>query len=265
MNLNQDSKTALADISVNAGAPPGQRKNVENLYTLFLNHLLRPAEWAKNQIEYTDNFPFRREHILALTDQCQSIIEKQSMVLNVKVPIKVFGDIHGQYQDLMRFFDLWGMPSEDEGDIESYDYLFLGDYVDRGSHSLETICLLMALKVKFPESIHLLRGNHEDKWINNAFGFADECAARLGEDPSEPNSVFNRVNELFDYLPLAAVVENKIICLHGGIGSTVTDISQIRSIPRPLEVIHEVSTQEQQLVVDILWSDPTDNDHEIGI
>ena len=113
MNLNQDSKTALADISVNAGAPPGQRKNVENLYTLFLNHLLRPAEWAKNQIEYTDNFPFRREHILALTDQCQSIIEKQSMVLNVKVPIKVFGDIHGQYQDLMRFFDLWGMPSED--------------------------------------------------------------------------------------------------------------------------------------------------------
>ena len=67
------------------------------------------------------------------------------MVLDVKVPVKVFGDIHGQYQDLMRFFDLWGMPDEDGGDIESYDYLFLGDYVDRGSHSLETICLLMAL------------------------------------------------------------------------------------------------------------------------
>ena len=66
-NLNQDNKTALADISVNAGIP-AQRKNVENVYTLFLNHLLRPSEWAKNQIDYTDNFPFRREHILALTD-----------------------------------------------------------------------------------------------------------------------------------------------------------------------------------------------------
>jgi protein phosphatase len=89
----------------------------------------------------------------------------------------------------MRFFDLWGIPNEN-GDIESYDYLFLGDYVDRGNHSLETMCLLMALKVKFPDKIHLLRGNHEDKWINQAFGFAEECGNRLGEDPSEPDSVF---------------------------------------------------------------------------
>ena len=93
------------------------------------------------------------------------------MVLKVDAPVKVFGDIHGQYIDLMRFFDLWGTPDEN-GDIESYDYLFLGNYVDRGNHSLETICLLMALKIKFPDKIHLLRGNHEDKWINNAFGFA---------------------------------------------------------------------------------------------
>jgi len=87
------------------------------------------------------------------------------MCLHVEAPIKVFGDVHGQYQDLMRFFDLWESPSED-GDIESYDYLFLGDFVDRGSHSLETICLLMSLKVKYPEKIHMLRGNHEDRWIN---------------------------------------------------------------------------------------------------
>ena len=110
-------------------------------------------------------------------------MQEQPMVLRVDAPIKVFGDIHGQYQDLMRFFDLWGIPN-DNGDIESYDYLFLGDYVDRGAHSLETICLLMALKVKFPDKIHLLRGNHEDKWINNAFGFAEECSSRLGEEPA---------------------------------------------------------------------------------
>jgi hypothetical protein len=125
----------------------------------------------------------------------------------------------------MRFFDLWGSPSNEVGgDIESYDYLFLGDYVDRGSHSLETICLLMALKVKYPDKIHLLRGNHEDKWINNAFGFAEECSHRLGEDPAEPDSVFNKINELFDWLPLAALIEDKIVCLHGGIGSTLVSI-----------------------------------------
>ena len=164
----------------------------------------------------------------------------------------------------MRFFDLWGVPN-DGGDIESYDYLFLGDYVDRGAHSLETIFLLMALKVKFPDKIHLLRGNHEDKWINNAFGFAEECSSRLGEEPGDPDSVFNKINDLFDWLPLAAVIDDKIVCLHGGIGSTLLNLDQVDAIVRPLEVIHEVSTPEQQLVVDILWSDPTDSDQDLGI
>lgn len=151
--------------------------SVETLYTLFLNHLLKPKEWASNEGGIADNemdrFYFRTNFILSLVDECQRIIESQPMVLKVESPVKVFGDIHGQYQDLMRFFDLWGEPSE-KGDIESYDYLFLGDYVDRGSHSLETICLLMAMKIKYPTKVHLLRGNHEDKWINNAFGFAEE-------------------------------------------------------------------------------------------
>ena len=118
-----------------------------------------------------------------MADQCIKVLQHQPIVIHIRTPIKVFGDIHGQYQDLMRFFDLWGTPSDDtNGDIEAYDYLFLGDYVDRGSHSLETICLLMALKVKYPDQIHLLRGNHEDRWINNTFGFADECTMRLNED-----------------------------------------------------------------------------------
>jgi protein phosphatase len=154
---------------------------------MFLNHLLRPKEWQKN-VDDPTYFAFRREHIMALADEAQKVLESQPMVLRVDAPVKVFGDIHGQYQDLMRFFDLWGTPDEN-GDIESYDYIFLGDYVDRGNHSLETICLLMALKIKFPDKIHLLRGNHEDKWINNAFGFAEECSTRLSEDPNDHDSV----------------------------------------------------------------------------
>lgn len=83
----------------------------------------------------------------------------------------------------------------------------------------------MALKVKFPDKIHLLRGNHEDRWINNSFGFAQECFLKLGEQPSLPFSVFNRINDVFDWLPLAAVIDDKIICVHGGIGSSLIHLS----------------------------------------
>jgi diadenosine tetraphosphatase ApaH/serine/threonine PP2A family protein phosphatase len=239
--------------------------NPQNIASLFLGKLLQP----KTYINFDSNsgFDFKPEHIIALCNQAQAVLETQSMVLRVQSPIKIYGDIHGQYSDLMRFFDLFGAPCQgnQEGDIESFDYLFLGDFVDRGSHSLETVCLLLALKVKYPDQIYLIRGNHEDKWINNGFGFSDECANRLGEDPTDEDSVFNRVNRLFEWLPLAAVIDNKIICLHGGIGSTLADVEDIEKLQRPLEVIHEVSTPEQQLVVDILWSDPTDSDTEYGI
>lgn len=128
------------------------------------------------------------------------------------------------------------------------------------------MCLLFALKCRFPDSIHLLRGNHEDRYINNNFGFADECRIRLGEDAIEyENSIFNNVNKVFDWLPMAAVIENRILCLHGGIGATLNDINDITRLKRPLEIIHEVQRQEHLLVVDILWSDPTDSDEEKGI
>ena len=86
--------------------------------------------------------------------------------------------------------------------------------MDRGSHSLETICLLMALEVKYPKQIHMIRGNHEDRFINYNYGFADECSARIeGEQIQDPQSVFSSIKEAFDWLSLAALIDNKIICL----------------------------------------------------
>ena len=248
-----------------AGLMPNPLPHDSLLHHQFLNVLLQPKSYLN--LPEDAKFLFRSDQIIALCDQAQPIIESQPMVLKIRAPIKLFGDVHGQYSDLMRFFDLYGTPYENgqDGDIESFDYLFLGDFVDRGSHSLETICLLLALKIKYPDQVHLIRGNHEDRWINNGFGFSEECAIRLGEDPNEDDSVFNRFNTLFDYLPLAAIVEEKIICLHGGIGSSLNYIEEIENLERPLEVIHEVSSPEQQLVVDILWSDPTDSDTELGI
>jgi hypothetical protein len=100
----------------------------------------------------------------------------------------------------MRFFDIWKMPNDnsDKADISGFDYLFLGNYVDRGAYSLETVCLMMAIKLKFPKQIFLLRGNHEDRNVNKYLGFGEECTKRLGEDINNPNSVFAKVNDMFD-------------------------------------------------------------------
>ncbi len=92
--------------------------------------------------------------------------------------------------------------------------------MDRGSHSLETICLLIALKIKFPDKITLLRGNHEDRWINSNFGFLEECQTRLKENPEFPGSVFNTINLMFDFMPLVGIIDDQIMCIHGGIGSS---------------------------------------------
>ena len=242
------------------------------LYETFINTLLKPSEWRFQKKEDETNgfskFRFRREHIIALTKACQEIVSSQPIVLRLNTPVKIFGDIHGQYEDLMRFFELWGEPSDRPayGDINLIDYLFLGDFVDRGSKSLETICLLMALKIKYPDKIHLLRGNHEDFLINSIFGFLDECDSRLVEESTDEDlNVFKILNEFFEYMPLAALIDDQILCLHGGIGGNLSTISEIEAIDRPLRVVHEATSLSEQIVMDILWSDPTDNDEELGI
>jgi len=157
----------------------------------------------------------------------------------------------------MRLFDEYGAPST-AGDISYIDYLFLGDYVDRGQHSLETIALLLALKVEHPYNVHLIRGNHEAADINALFGFRIECIERLGE--KEGIWVWQRINQLFNWLPLAALIEKKIICMHGGIGRSINHVEQIENLQRPI-------TMETGSVVlmDLLWSDPTENDSVEGL
>jgi hypothetical protein len=172
-----------------------------------------------------------------------------TVIREIKPPVKVFGSLHGNYTDLMRFFDIWKAPSE-QGDIHGFDYVFLGNYVDRGAYSLEVICLLMALKLKYPKQIFLLRGSHEDKNVNKYLGFGEECAKRLEEDINSPTSVFAKINEMFDYLPLAAIISdkasgNKVFCVHGGIGSTAMKIEDIEKIQRPVSLnLGEINTQE---------------------
>lgn len=150
------------------------------------------------------------------------------MVVELDQGVKIFGSIHGQFGDLMKFFSSFGTPDNDptfkNGDIEANDYLFLGNYVDRGRNSLEVICTLLALKLKFPNSVYLLRGAHEDRTINIDEGLGLECHQRLGEDITDPNSIFQKLNEVFEYFPLAAVINDNILCLHSGIGKSLKSV-----------------------------------------
>ena len=186
-------------------------------------------------------FHIKKEQVLELVNEVTLVFQAQPiLVKNMKPPIKVFGNIHGDYCDLMRFFDLWQAPCE-TGDIGGYDYLFLGNYVDRGSQSLETICLLMALKLKYPKQIFMMRGNHEDRNVNRYLGFGAECAERFGENIDDPNSVFQKINDMFEYMPLGAIIsdkqtQNKIFCVHGGLGTSVNKIEDIEKINRPLKI-----------------------------
>ncbi|XP_076924153.1 serine/threonine-protein phosphatase BSL1-like [Bidens hawaiensis] len=226
----------------------------QGLHKKVISTLLRPRNWKPpaNRGFFLDSY-----EIAELCYAAEQLFLHEPTVLQLKSPIKVFGDLHGQFGDLMRLFDEYGFPST-AGDITYIDYLFLGDYVDRGQHSLETITLLLALKIQYPENVHLIRGNHEAADINALFGFRLECIERMGEN--DGIWAWSRFNQLFNHLPLAALIEKKIICMHGGIGRSIHSVEQIEKIERPITM-----DTGSLILMDLLWSDPTENDSVEGL
>ncbi|KAI5706928.1 serine/threonine-protein phosphatase alpha-2 isoform-like [Diaphorina citri] len=183
------------------------------------------------------NVNLHESEISALCRVSREIFLSEPMLLELGTPLKICGDIHGQYLDLLMLFDYGKYPPKSR-------YLFLGDYVDRGSNSLETICLLLAYKIKYPGMFHLLRGNHECANINKVYGFYDECKRRYNV------KLWKTFTECFNCMPVAAIVDEKIFCCHGGLSPYLSSIDQIRRISRPTRV------PEQGLLCDLLWSDP---------
>ncbi|TMW99020.1 hypothetical protein EJD97_003184 [Solanum chilense] len=231
-----------------------RQMSINSVPKKVISHLLKPRGWKP---------PVRRQFFLDcneiadLCDSAERIFASEPSVIQLRAPIKIFGDLHGQFGDLMRLFDEYGSPST-AGDISYIDYLFLGDYVDRGQHSLETMTLLLALKVEYPLNVHLIRGNHEAADINALFGFRIECIERMGE--RDGIWAWHRFNRLFNWLPLAALIEKKIICMHGGIGRSINHVEQIENIQRPIAM-----DAGSIVLMDLLWSDPTENDSVEGL
>jgi len=186
---------------------------------------------GSRQVNLTEN------EVRGLCIKAREVFLSQPILVELEAPVKVCGDIHGQYSDLLRLFEYGGYPPES-------NYLFLGDYVDRGQHSLETICLLLAYKIKYPENFFLLRGNHECASINRIYGFYDECKRRYNI------KLWKTFTDCFNCLPVAALIDNKIFCMHGGLSPELSSLEQIRRIIRPTDV------PDTGLLCDLLWSDP---------
>lgn len=184
------------------------------------------------------------EEIVFLVMETRKLYMSQPMLIEVSAPVKICGDIHGQYHDLLRLFDIAGYPPE-------RNYIFLGDYVDRGDQSLETISLLMAYKILYPNNVFLLRGNHESSSINRIYGFFDECKRRYSV------RLWKLFTDTFNCMPVCGLVDQRILCMHGGLSPELQDLNQIRRILRPSDV------PDSGLICDLLWSDPAD-DHSNG-
>jgi serine/threonine-protein phosphatase 4 catalytic subunit len=180
--------------------------------------------------------------IKQLCYKAQELLVEESNVQLVQTPVTICGDIHGQFHDLLTLF-------REGGECPYTNYLFLGDFVDRGFYSLESFLMLLCLKVRYPDRITLIRGNHESRQITTAYGFYDECLRKYGSA-----SVWRLCCGVFDYLSLSALVGGPggVFCVHGGLSPAIETLDQIRLIDRKQEVPHDGP------MCDLLWSDPDD-------
>ncbi|OHT05870.1 Ser/Thr protein phosphatase [Tritrichomonas foetus] len=187
--------------------------------------------------------PLPEKILVELLLKLMEVLYTESNVLELQSPITICGDIHGQLYDLFELFKV-SCPNEEVGDTK---FLFMGDYVDRGRFSIETFAYLAALKLRYPGQFYLLRGNHECRQINQMYGFYNETQFNYGHA-----GIWTLCNEVFDLLPMAALIDGDVFSIHGGLSPKITLIESISLLNRQQEL------PQSGPLCDICWSDPED-------
>lgn len=191
--------------------------------------------------------PLQYKSVLSIVRRFVNTIRKEKNVVRIDGKrCVVVGDIHGDFDALSSVYRRYGPPV-------SHVYVFLGDYVDRGSRSVQVVVTLMELSLMYPGCVVMLRGNHEFEDVNSRYGLMEECRRLYGDDGW---GVFSSLNDAFTFLPLAAVLNGEYVCVHGGIPSSVSSIRDIESVCRSVRV-----SNKNKIIEGIMWSDPRD---EVG-
>lgn len=234
-----------ADAVVKSSSPKAGDFDVDSIIDKLLEIGLKKTHMSgtSKRKQQRDKLPMTASEIKFVLAKARSIFLDQPNLLRLSPPVKIVGDIHGQFFDLIRIFNSCGYPPYT-------NYLFLGDYVDRGYKSLETILLLLCYKIKYPENFFMLRGNHESANITKIYGFYDECKRRLPSIPGNSSKLWKSFIDVFNTLPIAATINDKIFCIHGGLSPDLLDLKQIDNIKRPTDI------PDKGLLADLLWSDP---------
>jgi diadenosine tetraphosphatase ApaH/serine/threonine PP2A family protein phosphatase len=193
--------------------------------------------------ELPSNQEFNKVYLKA-----KEILDQRKNIAILNTPLIICGCINAHFEELKDIFKICG-------DISENKYLFLGDYVGRGWNSLSTFMLLILYLIKYPNNITLLRGNHDSRTMSIMYGLYDECLKKI-EKKDEAEDIYNKINELFDLLQLAAVVDNKYFCIHGGLSPELKKIDILNSIERKKEI------PEKGIITDLIWSDPKEEVNE---
>lgn len=236
-----DSNASAASEQTGANGSPGM--GIGALKSIDVDDMITRLLDAGYSTKVTKAVCLKNAEIVAICAAARELLLSQPALLELSAPAKIVGDVHGQYTDLIRLFEMCGFPP-------ASNYLFLGDYVDRGKQSLETILLLLCYKLKYPENFFLLRGNHECANVTRVYGFYDECKRRCNI------KTWKTFIDTFNCLPIAAIVAGKIFCVHGGLSPSLSHMDDIRGIARPTDV------PDYGLLNDLLWSDPADMEED---
>ena len=181
------------------------------------------------------------QQIKCLCQLVSDVLMEEANVQPVVAPVTVCGDIHGQFFDILELLRIGGQVEEGQR------YIFMGDFVDRGYHSVETLSLLLLLKARYPSQMTLLRGNHESRQVTRVYGFYEEILTKYGNA-----NVWRYCTDVFDLLPIGALINGVVFCVHGGLSPDIATLDHLSMIDRKQEIPHGGA------FADLMWSDPED-------